>query len=202
MKELAPEGIHILGPLHTLQVFPVLLFGRFKVIKEWLLQDLGLRRDHRDILGSLGAYELATPSFTVRSSSQKTRFGFEKKDGMTYLFVRESYGPLENPISFPRESESNLAEVAQDPFRRRRCGVEESYGPLENYPGTACAIIHLQTIPVPRLCLSVHIVPLPLNDRIMRMHKPVPRPETAHLSVHPSVSEKNTFVACPCVPSD
>jgi hypothetical protein len=36
------------------------------------------------------AYELATPSLTLRSSWEKTCFGFEQRDGTWYIYVNET----------------------------------------------------------------------------------------------------------------
>jgi hypothetical protein len=96
MKELAEHGILPIIYLHILQhtsyvfqALDVLLFGRLKVAKNQLLRDGSLGHDLDHILCIFRAYEPAITSLTVRSSWEKVGFGFERRDGTTYLFLHE-----------------------------------------------------------------------------------------------------------------
>jgi hypothetical protein len=93
-RELAEHGILLITypPLCSpiFQVLDTLLFGRLKAEKKHLLRDLNLGRDLDYVMRIFRAYELATTSLTVRSSWEKTGFGFEQRDGAWYLYVNET----------------------------------------------------------------------------------------------------------------
>jgi hypothetical protein len=102
--ELAEHRILLITyPPHTSHIFQVidtLLFGRLKAEKKCLLRNLNLGRDLDHVMRIFRAYELATTSLTVRSSWEKTGFGFEQRDGTWYLYVNET-----KVRSFPKFAE-------------------------------------------------------------------------------------------------
>jgi hypothetical protein len=93
-RELTEHGILLITyPPHTSHIFQVLdtlLFGRLKAKKKRFLCDLNLGCDVDHVMRIFHAYELATPSLTVRRSWEKTDFGFEQRDGTWYLSVNET----------------------------------------------------------------------------------------------------------------
>lgn len=93
LRELAEHGVLLITyPPHTSHIFQVLdllIFGRLKVAKKHQPHDpdLDYRLDH--IVRILRAYEIATTSFTIRGSWEKTGFGYVKRDQTFYLYVNE-----------------------------------------------------------------------------------------------------------------
>jgi hypothetical protein len=75
-KELVIYGILLIiyppSTSHICPVLDILLFGRLKAIKKQLLWDLSLHRDLDSNMRIFRAYERAVPSFTARSSWDKT----------------------------------------------------------------------------------------------------------------------------------
>jgi hypothetical protein len=122
LKELAEHGILLLTyPPHTshlFQVLDVLLFGRLKAAKKKLSRDLSLGRDLDHALRIFRAYEMATTSLTVRSSWEKAGFGFERRDGTTYLFVHE--GRIRQSPEFAEVWGINYPEEALSQRRRQQ----------------------------------------------------------------------------------
>jgi hypothetical protein len=83
-RELAEHGILLITYLphtsHIFQVLDTLLFGRLKAEKKRILRDMNLARDLDYVMRIFRAHELVTASLTVRSSWEKTGFGFEQRD--------------------------------------------------------------------------------------------------------------------------